>query len=472
MPRTSAKTDAPLTVTQAAGLIQRTIQQAIPGRIRVLGEISSLSARTHWYFTLKDRDASLRCACFASSAQRVPFQPDNGMAVIATGRIDFYPPQGSLQMIVDSLEVAGQGDLEAELRRRVAELRELGYFDEGRKKPLPLIPTRVAVVTSGAGAALQDVIDTTRRRWPAVQLLLVDVPVQGAAAAPAITKAIEQLSRHAHQLNLDAIILTRGGGSMEDLWAFNERSIADAIFRCPIPFVAAIGHEVDTTIAELVADARAATPTQAAMQLIPDRAALDRQVDQQARRLSLLTQREVERQQDRLNAVARSTIFRQPDHWLASKRDHLVRLSDRLRLATRQGATPHRQHLNRLTRDLARSTHQRLEDATHRLSTLAPQLHREINRRLDTDSNRFYALTRQLEAVGPKQVLGRGFTYTLGPDGKPLRSAEAAKAVGKLRTVFKDGEVKSTIDDAPPKPKKRRQSSADTTSLFDPPEPA
>ncbi|WP_428389719.1 exodeoxyribonuclease VII large subunit [Mucisphaera sp.] len=438
--------DAPLTVTQAAGLVQRTVQRAFPGRVRIHGEIGSLSQRNHWYFNLKDEGATLRCACFANRVRGIRFRPENGMAVVASGRLDFYPPQGSLQLIVETMEPAGEGALEAELRRRVAELRELGYFDEGRKRSLPAVPTRVAVVTSGAGAALQDVIDTTRQRWPGCQLVLVDVPVQGAAAAPAVSRALRVISDRGPKLGLDAVILTRGGGSMEDLWAFNERSIADAVFECSLPVVAAIGHEVDTTIAELVADVRAATPTQAAMRLVPDREALAHQLDQLGRQLRMQTERRMESLERRLEQAARASVFRRPEVWVGGQRERVAALTERLRLAVRQGAGPHRQRLARTAEAMERVVGYRVASERQALEALSPRLFRAADARFERAAERFYALARQLEAVGPQQVLARGYTYTLGTDGKPLRSVEAARAVGRLRTVFGDGEVVSRVE--------------------------
>src|SRR5690606_26173107 len=220
----------------------------------------NFSDRAHWFFSLKDERATIRCVCFASSARQVECPVRDGMQVVCTGRVDFYDAQGHVQLYVDRIEPVGQGALELRLRQLMEELRELGYFDEAAKKPLPVLPRRVAVVTSRSAAALQDVIDTARRRWAGCRLYLYDVRVQGAAAAPEIARAIDALGRQHKRLRLDAIIVSRGGGSIEDLWAFNERIVAEAIHRCPLPIVAAIGHETDTTVAELVADLRCSTP--------------------------------------------------------------------------------------------------------------------------------------------------------------------------------------------------------------------
>ncbi|HEX7009730.1 MAG TPA: exodeoxyribonuclease VII large subunit, partial [Phycisphaeraceae bacterium] len=268
----------PMSVSEVAGLIRTALADHAPQKLRVVGEVSNFSHRQHWFFSLKDAQASLRCVCFASTIRRLRCRIEDGMQVVATGRLDFYDAQGHVQLYVDAIEPVGQGPLELQLRRLLEELRQLGYFEESRKKPLPLLPRRVAVVTSRTAAALQDVINTAQRRWPGCRLLLYDVKVQGEEAAPQIADAIDRLSRHGRRLGIDAILLTRGGGSIEDLWAFNDRRVADALYRCTLPVVAAIGHETDLTVAELVADLRCSTPTQAAMRLIPDRQALLQQL--------------------------------------------------------------------------------------------------------------------------------------------------------------------------------------------------
>ena len=301
--------DQPLTVSTVAAMVRGVLADYLPSKVRVIGEVSNFSGRSHWFFSLKDEQATLSCVCFASSTRRVGFPVADGLQVIATGRIDYYDAQGRLQLYVDKLEPVGQGALELRFRALCEELRTAGYFDPVRKKPLPVIPRRVAVVTSRSAAALQDVINTAGQRWAGCGLLLYDVPVQGDDAAPRINAALRALSHDGARLGIDAIILTRGGGSIEDLWAFNERVVADAVLECSLPIVAAIGHETDTTIAELVADVRCATPTQAAMTLIPDRRALAHQLDQLSGRLPLLLKRQYTLNEQRLAGVLRHPIF-------------------------------------------------------------------------------------------------------------------------------------------------------------------
>ena len=340
------------------------------------------------------------------------------MEVVATGRVDFYPAQGSVQLYVDRLEPVGQGARELALRALMDELRGAGYFDPATKKPLPAVPRRVAVVTSRSAAALQDVIDTAARRWAGCELVLVDVRVQGEAAAPQIAAALADLSATGADRGIEAVILTRGGGSIEDLWAFNERQVADALRACSLPVVAAIGHETDTTIAELVADVRCATPTQAAMTLIPDGAVLQQQVDQLAGRLALALRRRHEVATHRLKAAAAHALFRRPETLI----------------------------------ELARRS----------VDGLALRLHAAPARQAQAARRRLDALARTLDAVGPRNVLARGFSITRGPDGGVLRAAAGVRAGDTLTTVLVDGEVTSVVGDgseppkpAPPAPRKR-----------------
>ncbi|MFW6061148.1 MAG: exodeoxyribonuclease VII large subunit, partial [Phycisphaeraceae bacterium] len=303
----------PLTVSQLADRIKTALADHFPQRVRVVGEVSNLRQGQHWFFSLKDeKQATIRCVCFASSARRIATPVEDGMEVVATGRLDYYPAQGQTQLYVDNLEPLGQGALELKLRQLIDQLRKEGYFDEAHKQPLPAMPTRVAVVTSRSAAALQDVINTTQRRWPGCRLMLYDVRVQGASAAPEVAAALRNLSKQGPRLGIDAIILTRGGGSIEDLWAFNEREVADALYECRLPVVAAIGHETDTTVAELVADLRCATPTQAAMKLIPERDALAQQLAHFAGRLRQDLRRQLHHARHRLNSAAGRPFFRRP----------------------------------------------------------------------------------------------------------------------------------------------------------------
>jgi len=415
-----------MTVAELAGRIKRALADGLPRKVRVVGEVSNLSDRTHWFFSLKDEVAAMRCVCFASNAQRVGFPMRDGMQVVVTGRVDFYDAQGSVQLYVDHIEPVGQGALELRLRQMIQELKELGYFELEHKKPLPTMPTKIAVVTSRSAAALQDVINTVSQRWAGCRLYHYDVRVQGEIAAGEIAEALKRLSKHGKKLGIDAVILTRGGGSIEDLWAFNERVVADAVYRCRLPIVAAIGHETDTTVAELVADVRCATPTQAAMTLVPEREALQHQVHQLGQRLGLTVRRHIEHAEHRLVSAARHPLFRNP---------------------------------------------QRLIDqSSQQFNETVRQLRATMPRRLAVDTARVEALARQLGAVNPNNVLDRGYSYTLGHDGKVIRQVRDARTGDRITTVLADGRVASVVESGPdpgsntpkPRPTRKRSGKQDT----------
>ena len=261
-------------VTQLTRLIKITLTGHLPATIVLTGEISNFTPHRsgHLYLTLKDENAQISAVMWHGAAARLKFQPADGLAVRAVGRVDVYEPQGKYQFYIDKLEPAGIGALELAFRQLAEKLRREGLFDEARKKPIPAYPETIALVTSPEGAALEDITKTLNRRFPIVRKLLYPVAVQGENAALEIARAIRRLNRRRTALGgIDLIILARGGGSLEDLWAFNEEIVARAIFQSDIPILTGIGHEVDTTIADLVADRRAATPTAAAELAVPVR---------------------------------------------------------------------------------------------------------------------------------------------------------------------------------------------------------
>ncbi len=434
-----------ITVSQLAEQIRAALTIGVDAPVRVIGQVSNLSDRTHWFFSLKDESAAIRCVCFASTARKIRFPVKDGLEVVATGRVDFYNQQGHVQLYVDKLEPVGVGELELRYRALCEKLRSAGYFEPARKKPLPLLPRKVAVVTSRSAAALQDVINTAAKRWPGCELLLCDVRVQGEAAAPEIANVISDLSRRGPKLGIDAIIVTRGGGSIEDLWAFNEKAVADAIFKCPIPIAAAIGHETDTTIAELVADVRCATPTQAAMAVIPDARAMRHQLDQNQRRLDLLISRMMQHQRQRLDSAARFALFRRPETYLQPYKNGIAQLNERLQLSLPQRLNHERRQLAATGRHLAAVSPTDLSPHQRALSQTARQLDQAMSRTVLTTHKQIDALARQLEAVSPKQVLSRGYSYTLSPDGHVLTDARKVRPGDPITTVLAHGRLKSHV---------------------------
>lgn len=438
--------DDVLTVTQLAARVDSAIKIGVPGRVRVVGEISSVSQRTHWYFSLKDEGSVIAGVVFASAARGMRTVPTHGDRVIATGRLDFYAPSGRVSLIVDSIEPVGAGTLERELKARVDAVRERGWLDPASKRPLPIFPRCVAVITSKDGAAVQDVIDTARRRCPGVRLVVIDVRVQGERAAPEVAEAVRLVSARAGRDGIDAILVTRGGGSIEDLWAFNEMAVAEAIRNASVPVVAAIGHETDTTLAELVADERAATPTQAVMRLVPDQTALEEQLDALHRRLTLAVRQPLLAHRRRLATVANRPALRDPKRVLDAHRTALVNLIRSLDAAGRATVLGAERRLHRATARLERhrpGVIQARREET--LNALENRLARSVHSRIRLAGESLDGLHRELHAVGPMQVLARGFSVTTTPDGALVRDAAALRPGDELVTRLATGEIRSGV---------------------------
>ena len=456
-----------LTVSQLAKLIKTTLEQRVPSPLRVIGEVSNLSRPNHWYFSLKDEKAVVNCVAWASAVKKIKFVPAEGDEVVATGHVSHYGPQGRTQLYVSALKPVGAGALDLMFRKMCDELRKLGYFDESRKKALPIFPRRIAVITSQSSAAWQDVIATAAQRCKAVGLLVADVRVQGEGAAEQVTAAIRQIDANRERLGVDAILVTRGGGSAEDLWTFNERVIADAALRCKLPIVAAIGHESDTSVIELVADVRAATPTQAVMRLIPATSELMEQVNHLDHRLTSLMRRLLERQRQRLTIITRAALFRDPRSLVTESkitiqtqhRDlyrvlrarvtreqaRLERLAGRLRqLRPAALASRRRQRIavldDRLRRALHRRVDQRqvLDGHRRRLGQVVRNNARRVTERLN-------GMSRQLAGLGPDGVLARGYSYTTTARGQLIRSAHDARPGQHIVTRLVDGAFGSTV---------------------------
>jgi exodeoxyribonuclease VII large subunit len=462
---------APLTVSQLAAMIDGTLRDHLPARLRVVGELSGFNDRTHWYFSLKDAESVVSCVMFASAAREARFRPEAGQEVVVTGRVEYFGKQGRTQFYVDRIEPVGAGALDLEFRRLCEELRALGWFLPERKRPLPRFPRCVAVVTSRTGAALQDVLNTMARRCPAVGVLLADVRVQGDGAAAGITAAVRAIGRRHGALGVDAIIVTRGGGSKEDLWAFNDHALAQAIVESPVPVVAAIGHETDTTIAELVADERCATPTQAAMRVTPDSAALLEQLDALGSRLAAFLRKQIRQDQLRLGSATRHPFFSDPGTAIKARTEILRHHARRLTGESRGRLTAAAHALERLAVRL--EAHRpgavyarRQAGLLHAEARLRAAM-RTMLARIDLDDRRQRLTTtwagaaqrrtleldgaeRALDLVGPVSVLRRGYSCTLKPDGSAVRSVGDIHAGDPIKTIVSDGSFESTVGTSRP----------------------
>lgn len=458
---------AVLTVSQLAGRIDVALRASLPPALRVIGEVTGFRDRTHWYFDLKDAESVISCVMFQSAARRSALVLENGLEVVLTGRIDYYAKQGKVSFIADKVEPVGAGAIDLAFKKLCDELRALGWFAPERKRRLPAFPRRVAVITSRSAAALQDVLVTMRRRCPAVEILLVDVRVQGEGASREVARALREVSRRAAELRVDAVIVTRGGGSKEDLWTFNEREVAAEILACAVPVVAAIGHETDVTIAELVADERCATPTQAAMRLTPDGADLCRQVDSIEARLRHGLRRLV-RERDRGFAQTGRHVLQAIRMRHREAEMHLARLSARL-----ERHRPAALHARRAA--AIEAAEARLASAMRRrvaevdLADVRRLLEQARARALRLAGQRLDAAERQLRAVGPMSVLERGFSYTTLEDGRLLRSAAQAASGEAIITRLADGQVRSVVDPAAASSNVARPARAEPDSVPAPP---
>ena len=393
-------------------------------RLWLEGEISNLSrpASGHLYFTLKDAEAQIRCALFRTSAGGIGFKPANGQLVQARGRLSLYEPRGDYQLICDALEEAGEGRLRAAFEALKKRLAEEGLFAEESKQPLPPCPRRIAVITSPSGAVIRDILHVLARRWPLAAVRLYPVPVQGAEAAPAIVRALAAANRHGWG---QAIILGRGGGSLEDLWPFNEEAVARAVFASTIPVVSAVGHETDFSISDFVADVRAPTPSAAAELLTPDQAVLRRSFASAGQGLARTIATGLARRAQQHDQLAQRLASQHPGRRLAEHAERLKALVMRLRKATSRGIPDRRLRTEAL--------HQRLNNAGARIAA-------ERQRPLA-------ALARTLHAVSPLPTLERGYAVVMDADtGVALQCIAAVRPGQALRTQLRDGRVMSRVE--------------------------
>jgi exodeoxyribonuclease VII large subunit len=447
-PPRAEPTPPPLyTVAQLSGLIHSSLQSL--GRVRVEGEIAQKkrTASGHVYFDLKDAGAKLACKVWQSQVPRVlRFDPKDGAQVIAWGRLDLYPPQGSYSLIVDRLEPLGLGALLAQLEERKRELKARGWFD--RKRALPAFPRVIGLVTSRDGAALRDFLKTRSLRWPGYPVRLAHTPVQGPGAAEWIASALRALDAS----GVDVIALVRGGGSLEDLWAFNELPVAEALWSCRVPVVSGIGHETDTTLADLVADHRAHTPTDAAQELIPDRSELCARIARLGNYLGEAFERAFEERERRFATLAARPVLRDAGWILGERTRALLALHARLDGALRGELARRGTTLARAHAQLARRTPAaELARRTQRLATAQVKLAASAERALERRATALAVKARSLEAVSPLAVLGRGYAIVRRAEGGSALVDAGALAPGDaLETKLARGSFRSRVESVQP----------------------
>ncbi|HEY0974858.1 MAG TPA: exodeoxyribonuclease VII large subunit [Solimonas sp.] len=454
MPPAPASPRTVHSVTELAETLRDLVEGSLP-RTWVQGEISNLArpASGHWYFTLKDAGAQLRAVMFRNANLHVRPPPRDGDAVLVRAQVSVYTARGDLQLICEHLEPAGQGALLRAFEELKRKLAGEGLFDEHLKRELPALPRAIGLVTSGSGAAIQDVLTTLSRRYPLAPVYLYPVPVQGAEAPPAIVRALHRLPLEAPQV--DVLLLVRGGGSLEDLWAFNDERVARAIRACAVPVISGVGHETDTTIADFAADLRAPTPTAAAERVAPDLGDWRERLDAQHARTAqtvLRALREAGLQQQRLTARLQA---QHPGRRLLDRAQRLDDLG--LRAARAQQVILRRQrerllHLQlRLSRAAPDGT---LARGRARLAAAALQLHAAWSRQTAPRDMRLQRAQARLVALNPRAVLERGYAIALSADGRALTDATALQRGDALRVLLAHGGVDVTVErthpDAPP----------------------
>ncbi|MCK0768835.1 exodeoxyribonuclease VII large subunit [Chromohalobacter canadensis] len=416
------------------------------GECWVEGEISGVArpASGHIYFTLKDDRAQLRCAFFRNRARLMRATLKDGDRLRVRGRVSVFEPRGDYQLIVEAVQASGEGELLAAFERLKAKLSTEGVFANAR--PLPCPPRHLAIITSPTGAAIRDVLAVLRRRWPALEVTILPVPVQGREAPPAIIRAIAQANQRAQSPDdtVDALLVTRGGGSLEDLWAFNDEHLARAIHHSRLPIMSAVGHEVDVTLADFAADERAPTPSAAAERLVPDWHEQRAQLQAAERGLTRAMQARLERDGQRLDQTR--ARLRHPGERLAEQRRRLESWETRLRLAMRRRLDRERQHHETLTRRVERQDPRlAITSLQQRLTTLERQLHAALPRRLDQSRERLEALARELNAVSPLAVLGRGYSILEDDNRHIVRNAHDTQPGQTLTARLGEGRLKLEV---------------------------
>ncbi|MCL2408809.1 MAG: exodeoxyribonuclease VII large subunit [Oscillospiraceae bacterium] len=391
-----------LSVSEVNGYIKNLLDSdGLLAELYVRGELSNykMYPSGHHYFTIKDSECALRCVMFKGSAAKLRFKPENGMSVIVFGRVAVYPRDGAYQLYANALTLDGVGDLAMAFEQLKEKLQKEGLFDTRHKKPLPRYPGTIAVITSSAGAAVRDIIRVLKARWPLTRVIVMPVRVQGLEAPPEIAGAIRYANAHSVA---DLIITGRGGGSIEDLWAFNDERVARAIFDSQIPIISAVGHEPDVTIADFVADLRAATPSNAAELAVPDIAEAKDALETSESRVTQAIQRELISRRQRLDDLIGKRVMQSPKYYIDDKRLMIDHLQDKL-----SGA---------------------------------------MQRRIYTEREKYVRLAAALDAMSPLKVLGRGYAIARREDGKVIKKSADVKPGDRITVRMKKDEITCVVE--------------------------
>ncbi|MBE1161143.1 exodeoxyribonuclease VII large subunit [Dyella acidiphila] len=429
-----------LTPSTLNRLVRGLLEDALP-LVWIEGELSNVArpASGHLYFTLKDSAAQVRCAMFKPKASWLRFKPADGMQVLVRARVGLYEPRGEFQLVAEHMEPAGEGALQREFERLKAQLDAEGLFAQERKRALPKFARRIGVITSATGAAIRDVLSVLGRRWPLVDVEVLPVPVQGREAPPAIVSMLRKASASGRY---DVLLLTRGGGSLEDLWAFNDEQVARAIHASAVPVVSAVGHEIDFSIADFVADLRAPTPSAAAELLVPDARAQLRHLEQLRQRIVVIQERRLQARIQRIDHLLVRLQAQRPQARLARDRERLLQLQRRLlgvRTAHIAQLKARLEHAH--ARLLAHHPRQQLALSRQRVQQQVLHLRRLITHTLERERLGLQQIARTMHAVSPLATLERGYTILFDAHGKVLRSVQNVAPDTTLRARLADGEL-------------------------------
>ncbi len=434
-----------LTPTQLNTLARDLLESAFP-LVWVEAELGNVTrpASGHLYFTLKDARAQVKCAMFKPKSQWLKFVPREGLRVLGRGRLTLYEARGDYQLVLDHLEEAGEGALRRAFEELKARLQAEGLFDEARKRPLPLYPRRLAVITSPSGAAVRDVLSVLARRFPLLEVDILPTQVQGATAAAQITSLLERAGASGRY---DIVLVTRGGGSLEDLWAFNDERLARAIAASPVPVVSAVGHETDFSLSDFAADLRAPTPSVAAELLVPNRIDLGARLQGLQRRLSSLQLQSLRQSMQRADrAILRLQAMR-PQARLQLLQRRQLEARRRLESAWREQLERRRSSLRHAAAVLrATQPQRRLAMLRERLQSLGLRPQAAIARELQRDTLKLRALARSLEAVSPLATVARGYSILADAEGKLVRSVAQVQPGDPVSARLSDGTLKLRVE--------------------------
>ena len=413
----------PLTVSALTSRIKEILEDQV-GEVSVAGEISNFRRQSsgHCYFTLKDAGSQIPCALFKGAAARMNLQPGDGVKVVAHGEVSVYEPRGAYQLIVRGLEPLGKGDLHQRFEELKRKLQGEGLFDESRKRPIPEFVERVGIITSPTGAAVRDVIHVLQRRCPRIALTIFGVKVQGEGAAEEVSEAIGEMAKR----DFDVLLVVRGGGSLEDLWSFNEEVVARAVAASPVPVISGVGHETDFTICDFAADLRAPTPSAAAEMVSRPDADWQEEVETLGERLESVVRDVLEEKKRKIMELAGSYVFREPGKMVETSAQRV----DELAVQLQRGLG-----------NAWRYRKQMAQTLLQRWVALKPE------RRVRELSLRMQAAADRLRVLGPEETLKRGYTLVQSPDGKLIRGVGAARKQGDLLVRFSDGKVPVRVKD-------------------------